>query len=61
MKTLDFAAMENINGGAGPVTGLLGQLLAVPLSLLSTLGLGGLVTPLLNQVLGLIGGLGLPI
>ncbi|HVW61890.1 MAG TPA: hypothetical protein VHC48_17675 [Puia sp.] len=61
MKTLDFAAMEKINGGAGPITGLLPTLLAIPVSLLNTLGLGGVVTPLLNTVLGLVGGLGLPI
>ena len=61
MKTLDFAAMENINGGAGPITGLLPTLLAIPMSLLNTLGLGGIVTPLLSQVLGAVGGLGLPI
>ena len=61
MKTLDFTAMENITGGAGPITGLLPTLLAIPLSLLNTLGLGGLVTPILSQLLGLVGGLGLPI
>jgi len=61
MKTLDFAAMEDINGGAGPITGLLPSLLSVPLSLLNTLGLGGIVTPLLNQLLGVVGGLGLPL
>lgn len=61
MKTLDFAAMENINGGAGPITGLLPSLLAIPLSLLNTLGLGGIVSPLLTQLLGVIGGTGLPI
>lgn len=53
--------MEKINGGAGPITGLLPTLLAIPVSLLNTLGLGGVVTPLLNTVLGLVGGLGLPI
>ena len=61
MKTLDFAAMEDINGGAGPITGLLPTLLAIPLSLLNTLGLGGLVSPLLNTLLGAVGGLGLPL
>lgn len=53
--------MENINGGAGPITGLLPSLLAIPLSLLNTLGLGGIVSPLLTQLLGVIGGTGLPI
>jgi hypothetical protein len=61
MKTLDFAAMEKINGGAGPITGLLPTLLAIPMSLLNTLGLGGVATPLINQLLGVIGGTGLPI
>ena len=61
MKTLDFAAMENINGGSGPITGLLPTLLSIPVGLLNTLGLGSLVTPLLTQLLGAINGLGLPI
>lgn len=61
MKTLDFAVMEDINGGAGPITGLLPSLLAIPLSLLNTLGLGGIVSPLLTQLLGVIGGTGLPL
>ncbi|HVU54938.1 MAG TPA: hypothetical protein VHD83_07775 [Puia sp.] len=61
MKTLDFAAMENIQGGDGPVTGLLPTLLAIPIGLLNTLGLGSLVTPLLDQLLGAVNGLGLPI
>ena len=62
MKTLDFAAMENIQGGAGldPITGLLPTLLAIPLSLLNALGLGSLVTPLLTQALGIVGSLPIP-
>lgn len=61
MKTLDFESMENIQGGAGLVTGLLPSLLAIPLSLLNTLGLGGIVSPLLTQLLGVLGGTGLPL